>query len=148
MYPGLSGIIQPLSGEYGGRREFLEQLVFTSGYGVETSLLIEAYERFKLASIAQVDLVERIHRNQDLTNLSKMAFAIIQTVFAKLEKRYGREILKDVNRTMKLIRYEAGAYKLAVEEIGEFERPPMIEIPEYCLKRGLPSLIGSETTSS
>lgn len=148
MYPGLSGIIQPLSGEYGGRRDALERMVFTSGYGVETSLLIEAFERFKLSSIAQVDLVERIHRNQELANLSKMSFAIIQTVFAKLEKRYGRELLNDVNRTMKMIRYEAGTYRLEVEEIGEFERPPMISIPEYRAKRGLPPLENSETPES
>jgi glucosyl-3-phosphoglycerate synthase len=148
MYPGLSGIIQPLSGEYGGRREALEQMVFTSGYGVETSLLIEAFERFKLSSIAQVDLVERIHRNQDLTNLGKMSFAIIQTVFAKLEKRYGREMLNDVNRTMKMIRYEAGTYRLEVEEIGEYERPPMITVPEYRAKRGLPPLGPSETAQA
>jgi glucosyl-3-phosphoglycerate synthase len=140
MYPGLSGIIQPLSGEYGGRREALEQMAFTSGYGVETSILIEAYERFKLSSIAQADLVERIHRNQDLANLSKMSFAIIQTVFSKLEKRHGREILEDVNRTMKMVRYEAGTYSLGVEKIGELERPPMIKIPEYRKKRGLPPL--------
>lgn len=139
FYPELSGIIQPLSGEYGGRREALEQMVFTSGYGVETSLLIEAFERFTLKAIAQVDLVERIHRNQGLTDLSKMAFAIIQTVFSKLEKRYGRAMLQDINRTMKIVRYEKGLYKLEVEEIAEFERPPMIEIPEYRQKRGPPS---------
>jgi glucosyl-3-phosphoglycerate synthase len=32
---------------------------------------------------------------------------------------------------MKLIRHEAGAYYLDVEEVVEQERPPMVEIPEY-----------------
>ncbi len=137
FYPELSGVIQPLSGEYGGRRSALERLTFASGYGVETAILIGMFEQFKLRSIAQVDLVERIHRNQSLSNLSKMAFAIIQTMIGKLEKRYGQELLQDVNRTMKIVHYEAGHYFLEVEEIAELERPPMIEIPEYRQKRGL-----------
>lgn len=138
FYPELSGVVQPLAGEYGGRREALEQMTFTSGYGVEISLLVEAFEKFKLASIGQVDLVERIHRNRPLPSLSKMAFAIVQALFSKLERRYGREMLEDVNRTMKTIRYEPGHFYLDVEEIAELERPPMIEIPEYRQKRGLP----------
>ncbi|HEX6387298.1 MAG TPA: glucosyl-3-phosphoglycerate synthase, partial [Anaerolineae bacterium] len=140
LYPGLSGIVQPLAGEYGGRRAALENLTFTSGYGVETMLLIDVFEKYKLSSIAQVDMVERIHRNQPLSRLSKMSFAIIQTFFSKLERRYGHEMLQDVNRTMKSIRYESGHYHLEVEEIAELERPPMIEIPEYRQKRGLPEL--------
>ncbi len=131
FYPELSGIIQPLSGEYGGRRSALERLVFFSGYGVETGLLIDVFEKFGLGAIAQVDLRERIHHNQPLESLSKMSFAIIQTVMRKLEKRYGQGILEDVNKSIKLIRYEPGRLFLDVEEVVERERPPMIEIPEY-----------------
>lgn len=144
FYPGLSGMIQPLAGEYGGRRIALEQVRFTSGYGVETSLLIDIYEKFKLSSIAQVDLLERIHRNQSLNQLSKMSFAIIQTVIAKLESRYGQAMLQDVNRTMKSIQHSAGHYYLDVEEIAELERPSMIEIPAYRQKWGLPELNGTD----
>lgn len=140
FYPGLSGIIQPLAGEYGGRREVLEQLTFTSGYGVEISLLIDIFEKFKLGSIAQVDMEERIHKNQSLHNLSQMAFAIIQTLFNKLERRHGLQMLEDINRTMKSIRYEQGHFSLQVDEIEELERPPMIEIPEYRRQHGLLSL--------
>ena len=43
FYPELSGVVQPLSGEYGGRRVALEQLPFYSGYGVEAGLLIGIY---------------------------------------------------------------------------------------------------------
>ncbi|MBN2500079.1 MAG: glucosyl-3-phosphoglycerate synthase [Anaerolineales bacterium] len=140
FYPGLSGVIQPLSGEYGGRRDLLEQLPFSSGYGVETGLLIDIYEKFRLPSIAQVDLLERIHKNQSLTNLSKMSFAIIQTLIRKLERRYGQAMMEDVNRSMKIVRYEPGQYYLEVEEIAELERPPMLEIPAYREKMGLPPL--------
>jgi glucosyl-3-phosphoglycerate synthase len=131
FYPELSGVIQPLSGEYAGRREALEQAVFFSGYGVETGLLIDVFERFGLRSIAQVDLLERIHRNQALEALGKMSFAIIQTVLRKLEARYERAIIEDVNKTMKLIRYANGEYFLDVEEVAERERPPMISVPAY-----------------
>ncbi|MBP7689743.1 MAG: hypothetical protein KA765_17630, partial [Thermoflexales bacterium] len=104
---------------------------FFSGYGVETGLLIDVFERCGLDAIAQVDLLERIHHNQSLEALSKMSFAILQTVVQKLERRYGRVMLDDVNRSMKLIRYEGGNYFLDVEEIAERDRPPMIEVAEY-----------------
>jgi glucosyl-3-phosphoglycerate synthase len=130
FYPELSGVIQPLSGEYAGRRAALEQSRFFSGYGVETGLLIDMLENYGLSSIAQVDLLERVHHNQSLA-LSKMSFAIIQTVMRKLESRYERAFIADVNKTMKLIRYEQGGYSLDVEEIAERERPAMIEVPQY-----------------
>ncbi len=138
FYPELSGVIQPLSGEYGGRRALLEQLRFFSGYGVETGLLIDVFEKCGLPAIAQVDLLERIHHNQSLTALSKMSFAILQTVISKLERRYGQAFLDDVNKSMKLIRYEDGNYLLDVEEIAERDRPPMIEVPEYRTRWNMP----------
>ena len=131
FFPELSGVIQPLSGEYGGTRAALEQLSFFSGYGVEIGLLIDMLDKFGLTSIAQVDLQERIHHNQPLEALSKMSFAIIQAVIRKLEARYGQSILENVNTTMKLIRYEQDSFMLDIEEIAERDRPPMIELPEY-----------------
>ncbi|HLO29868.1 MAG TPA: glucosyl-3-phosphoglycerate synthase [Anaerolineales bacterium] len=131
FYPELSGVIQPLSGEYGGRRTALERFNFFSGYGVEIGLLIDMLEKFGLNAIAQVDLQERIHHNQPLEALSKMSFAIIQAVIRKLESRYGQNILENVNTTMKLIRYERESFMLDIEEIAERDRPPMIELPEY-----------------
>ncbi|HEX5809733.1 MAG TPA: glucosyl-3-phosphoglycerate synthase [Anaerolineales bacterium] len=131
FYPELSGVIQPLSGEYGGRRSALEQLRFFSGYGVEIGLLIDVLEKFGLDAIAQVDLQERIHHNQPLEALSKMSFAIIQAVIRKLESRYGQSILENVNQTMKLIHYEQDGFRLDIEEIAERDRPAMIGLPEY-----------------
>jgi glucosyl-3-phosphoglycerate synthase len=132
FYPELSGVIQPLSGEYGGRRSALEHMPFSSGYGVETGLLIDIFEKYGLNAIGQVDLLERVHHNQRLEALSKMAFAIIQTVVRRLERRYERNVLEDVNKTMKLIRYDQDVLYLDVNEIAELERPAMVEIPEYC----------------
>ena len=79
-----------------------------------------------------MDLLERIHHNQSLQALSKMSFVIIQTMLSKLEKRFQRPILEEVNKSMKLIEYQNGAYYLNVQELAEQERFPMIELPEYC----------------
>jgi glucosyl-3-phosphoglycerate synthase len=131
FFPSLSGLVQPLSGEYGGRRSALEQLPFSSGYGVEIGLLIDVLERFGLSALAQVDLIGRIHHNQSLSALSRMSFAIIQAVIRKIDRRYGVQLLQDVNRSMKVIRAEGSRYFLEVEEIAERERPPMASLPEY-----------------
>lgn len=131
FYPELSGVIQPLSGEYAGRREALENAIFFSGYGVETGLLIDIFEKYGLRSIAQVDLLERIHHNQELEALGKMSFAIIQTVLHKLEERYERSIIEDINKSIKLIRRTKNGYYLDVEEVAEHHRPLMISVPAY-----------------
>ena len=140
FFPELSGLIQPLAGEYAGRREALERLPFFTGYGVETGLLIDMLEAYGLQAIAQVDLLERVHHNQPLPSLSKMAFAIIQVVVRRLEDRHKIRLLEDINKTMNLIRYGPNRYFLETVEIREHERPPMITIPEYREKRGLPPL--------
>ena len=135
FFPELSGIIQPLAGEYGGRREVLESVPFFTGYGVETGLLIDIFNKFGLGSIAQVDLEERQHRNQPLSSLSQMSFAIIQVFMQRLEERSLIKLLEDVNRSMKLIKHRGETYSLDVKAISDGERPPMISIPEYRNRR-------------
>jgi nucleotide-binding universal stress UspA family protein len=135
FYPQLSGLVQPLSGEYAGRRELLERLPFFTGYGVETGHLIDIVESFGLNSIAQTDLGVRIHRNQDLLDLSKMAFAIMQVALKRLGDRHRIHLLEEVNRSMKLIHYNSDRFFLEVREIGDWERPPMTAIPEYLFDR-------------
>ena len=136
LFTGTFRHIQPLSGEYGGRRKALERLPFFSGYGVEIGLLIDLFETFGLRAISQVDLLERVHHNQTLEALSKMSFAIIQAVIGKLEKRSNQSVLENVNKTMKLIRYERDRFFLEVDEIAEQERRPMLEVDEYKAKFG------------
>lgn len=140
FFPELSGLIQPLAGEYAGRRQALEQIPFFAGYGVEMGLLIDILETFGLRAIAQVDLQERIHRNKPLPALSPMSFAIIQVIIRRLEDRHRIRLLEDVNKTMNLIRYELNRLHLETLEAQERERPPMISRPEYREKRGLPPM--------
>jgi hypothetical protein len=142
FYPELSGLVQPLSGEYAGRRTALEQLPFFTGYGVETGLLIDMLATFGLQAIAQSDLEERIHKNQELQALGKMSFQILQVFIRRLEQRSG-PMLAEVNKTMKLVQHEEGRFYLDIEDIREYERPPMIRLPEYRRLRGL----GNEVTA-
>ncbi len=135
FYPELSGLLQPLSGEYAARRLLLERLPFFTGYGVEIGHLIDVLESFGLNRIAQTDLGVRIHRNQDLFNLSKMAFAIMQVAVKRLGDRHRMHLLEDINRTMKLIHYNEDRFFLELKDIGDWERPPMRTIPEYLARR-------------
>jgi glucosyl-3-phosphoglycerate synthase len=131
FFPELSGIIQPLSGEYAGRRACLEQLPFFTGYGVETGHLIDILDRVGLPAIGQVNLRERRHRNQDIGSLSQMAFAITQVIVNRLEEREKLQLTNDINRTMKLINLSPVGLKLDLRHIEDRERPPMLEVPEY-----------------
>jgi hypothetical protein len=139
FYPELSGIVQPLSGEYAGRRSALERVPFFSGYGVETGLLIDLHEQHGLEGIAQVDLEQRVHHNQPLVGLSKMSFAIHQVFISRLERRYGVELLDKANRSMKLIVHEPDRFSLDIAEISDVERPPMLSVPAYRERFGVRS---------
>ncbi len=83
LRPELSGVIQPLSGEYAGTRELLEAVPFASGYGVEIGLLLDAHGLVGLSGIAQVNLGVRRHRNQPLHALGLMARQILDTALAR-----------------------------------------------------------------
>lgn len=135
FFPLLSGVVQPLAGEYAGRREVLEQLPFFSGYGVETGLLIDLLERYGLNSIGQVNLEKRVHRNRPLQDLSLTAFAIVQVILTRLEDRARITLLEEVNRSMKLIRFEKDHLSLEVRRVRDRERPPIITIAEYLAGR-------------
>lgn len=80
FFPDLAEVSQPLSGEYAGRRELLESLPFTVGYGVDVALLIDAARAVGIERIAQVDLGVRHHRNRTLDELGPMALAVSQAI--------------------------------------------------------------------
>ena len=135
FFPELSGMIQPLSGEYAGRRELLERVPFFTGYAVEIGLLIDILEQAGLPAMGQVDLERRVHRNQPLPNLSQMAYVILQGAIRKLEERHRIELLTEVGRGMKLINSGKDRFNLEVREIGDEIRPPMISVPAYLERR-------------
>src|SRR5206468_2115445 len=123
FFPELSGIVQPLSGEQAGRRTLLEQLPFFSGYGVETGLLVDTLQRAGLSAIGQVDMKQRIHRNQSLYDLSKMSFEVLQVAIKRVGEAHGTNLLEEANFTMKLIAAGGGKLHLEMHDIIDIERP-------------------------
>jgi glucosyl-3-phosphoglycerate synthase len=137
FYPELAHLIQPLSGEYAGRRKLLEQLPFSVGYGVELGHLVDIFHLAGSGALAQVDLDTRIHRNQSTSSLGKMSFGILNTFFSRAEKSGNLNLLRELgDRYISLIQEnsassKSSAPKIKETEISGVERPPMIEIPEY-----------------
>jgi len=131
FFPELTQILQPLSGEYAGYRELFEKIPFPIGYGIETSIILDTYEKWGLDVIAQVDLERRVHRNQDTKSLGKMAFVILKTFCKRLEKLGMAELKSEFFNEM--IQYKLGndGYQPDIYKDKGFERPPIIEIPEY-----------------
>ncbi|MBY4272738.1 glucosyl-3-phosphoglycerate synthase [Rhodococcus fascians] len=80
LRPELTGLIQPLGGEYAGTRELLSAVPFAPGYGVEIGLLLDTYDRLGLQAIGQVNLGVRKHRNRPLVELGAMSRQIVGTM--------------------------------------------------------------------
>jgi glucosyl-3-phosphoglycerate synthase len=135
FFPELSGVIQPLAGEYAGRRELLESVPFFTGYAVEFGLLVDVMDRVGLSGIGQVDLERRIHRNQSLTDLSRMSFTILRAAITKLEERQQIELLTEMGASMKQIKVEQERFTLDIRDVGDEIRPPMSSIPAYRARR-------------
>jgi glucosyl-3-phosphoglycerate synthase len=134
FWPSLAGIVQPLSGEYAGRRELLEQVPFYSGYGVELGLLIDIAARCGMDAIAQVDLESRIHRNQDTQALSRMSFGIMQTALMRLAVE-GRVAPASYSTTLYQFTNQLREYHMQPHQITTLERPPIATIDGYRRQR-------------
>ena len=128
-WPELTGFVQPLGGEYAARRALLERLPFACGYGVEFGLLVDTYRSVGLDAMAQVDLSRRKHRNSDLHKLGRMAIEILQVA----EARLGRPVRSPAELTQ-FVRAGSG-YDVVDTDMTEPERPPIIGVPGYPLRR-------------
>ncbi len=118
LYPHLASIVQPLAGEYAGRRALLERLPFVQGYGVDLGLLVDIADLEGTEAIAQVDLGLRRHRNRPLDELGPQALAVLQTALG----RAGRGAAQAAT----LVRPD-----LDPVEVGVGERPPLVEVSGY-----------------
>ncbi|MBT3272698.1 MAG: glucosyl-3-phosphoglycerate synthase [Spirochaetales bacterium] len=131
FFPELTGIIQPLSGEYAVRRKVLENIPFPIGYGVETSHLIDVYAQRGMDAFAQTDLDRRVHRNQQTMDLGKMSFGILQTFFKRLESQGHLASLPHMQEILRQFQAHEREYETVEYNIQEVERQPMISVPEY-----------------
>lgn len=120
LFPELGDIVQPLAGEYAGRREVLERVPFVQGYGVEMGLLIDVCRLAGYDAIAQVDLGVRVHRNRPLHELSSQATEVMQVALHRADRTL-------VNTAITLRRPGFGDTEITMQE-----RPPLIEVPGYC----------------
>lgn len=126
-FPELAGLHQPLSGEYGGRRDVLEQLPFFQGYGVDMGLLIDLSRRFGVDGLVQVDLDIRHHRNRTLHDLGPQAMSIMQTMLSRVDGALAPPVAE-------LLR--PGHEPVSVDVS---ERPPMLEVAPYRDRRAAAS---------
>jgi glucosyl-3-phosphoglycerate synthase len=131
FWPHLAPLVQPLSGEYAGRRALLDQVPFFSGYGVEIGLVIDIAERFGLEAFAQVDLGDQVHRNRGVQELARMAFAILQVILRRLESTGRLDLRTELGRTLYQFVRRDGELAMQGHEIEVGERPPMAGLPEY-----------------
>ncbi|MCP3966162.1 MAG: glucosyl-3-phosphoglycerate synthase [Lentisphaerae bacterium] len=134
FFPDLTGVIQPLSGEYAGYREMLEKISFPIGYGVETGMLIDLYQKYGLDSIAQTNIDLRIHRNQTTASLGKMSFGILQTFWNRLKKYKDLPPIAPESFMLRQMAIDNDDYKVIEYDIREKERTPMIEVEDYLKK--------------
>lgn len=136
FFPELTGLVQPLSGEYAVRRGVLERLPFPIGYGVETSHIMDVYRQWGLEAFGQTDLDQRVHRNQETLSLGKMSFGILQSFLGRLKDMGMEGDLPAMTNTLRQFIAKDQQYEQVCHEIVEEERPPMIDIPEYREKMG------------
>lgn len=130
LFPRLADIVQPLAGEYAGRRRALEAVPFAHGWGVEFALLVDVASTFGRDSIAQVDLGVREHRNRPLDELGVPALAILATAL----RRAGlHQVGPDV---AELIRFGDDDHDLERIAVELRELPPLVTVPEYRAKFG------------
>ncbi|MER7420759.1 glucosyl-3-phosphoglycerate synthase [Micromonospora peucetia] len=134
FWPELAGFVQPLAGEYAGRREVLERVPFVSGYGVETAMLIDLLELVGLDALAQVDLGERKHRHQDTAALGRMSAQIMLTAWSRLQRR-GWAVPGAMPASL-LTQFRRGGSdalpnldrEIVVSDVSVEERPPLAEL--------------------
>lgn len=76
-WPELTGVVQPLAGEWAARRDLMESLPIPVGYGIELAVLLDTARQHGLPAIAQVDLGRRGHKHQASHDLAVMAAELL-----------------------------------------------------------------------
>src|SRR4051812_26755138 len=127
LWPELAGFVQPLGGEYAGRRSVLEQVPFVSGYGVEVGLLIDLLQLGGLGSLAQVDLGVRRHVSQSQEALGAMAGQVVSALLARAPGRHAI----DASGLLTQFRHDGAGFVPLSSAVAVDERPPMVDVAEY-----------------
>ena len=131
LWPELAGFVQPLGGEYAGRRSALERVPFVSAYGVEVGLLVDLLELGGLTSMAQVDLGVRRHTSQTDEALGAMAGQVVSTVLARAGARGPGQTMLDASGLLTQFRHDGIGFVPRSTPVAVDERPPMATVAEY-----------------
>ena len=83
LHPMLAHLSQPLGGEYAAWRDVLEQVPFVHGYGVDLGLVLDVAARFGSASVIEVELGDRSHRNRSLEELRPQATVVLEVALQR-----------------------------------------------------------------
>jgi len=121
-WPELSGVVQPLAGEWAARRNLMESLSIPVGYGVELATLMDTVSRHGLDAVAQVDLGSRAHRHQANHDLAVMAAELL--LVAERRRRGGTEAPSGTS-LQQFIRDAAGRAVSVSRSVPVTERPPV-----------------------
>jgi glucosyl-3-phosphoglycerate synthase len=124
--PELAVFDQPLAGETAGRRELLEKIPFSAGYGVEIAMLIDAWRAVGLDGLAQVDLGVRQNRHQSLRELSAMSYAVLVAA----QSRFLGSDFADAHAvgSISLPSGEGGAAAMESRRVTVNERPALAQL--------------------
>jgi glucosyl-3-phosphoglycerate synthase len=135
LWPELAGFVQPLGGEYAGRRAVLEQVPFVSGYGVEVALLIDLLGLTGLSALAQVDLGVRRHRSQGEEALGAMAGQVVSAVLARAGCGRPGHARVEASGLLTQFRHDGAGFVPRSTAVAVDERPPMATVAEYRSRR-------------
>lgn len=108
FWPELGDVKQPLAGEMAARRDLLCALPWSTGYAVETALLLDVHREVGIDRMAQVDLDVRQNVHKPLAALGPMADEVLAAAMTRLE-REGR------------LAYDLGGLEIV-------ERPPLSKV--------------------
>lgn len=132
-WPELAGFVQPLGGEYAGRRSALEHVPFASGYGVEIGLLVDLLRQHGLPALAQVDLGVRRHVSQDEEALGVMAGQVVSAALARAPG--GGASAPEAHGMLTRFRHDGSGFRPRTSTVGVDDRPPMDTVAEYRARR-------------
>jgi glucosyl-3-phosphoglycerate synthase len=118
-WPELSGVVQPLAGEWAARRSLMESLSIPVGYGVELATLMDTAAGHGLDAVAQVDLGSRAHRHQANHDLALMAAELLMVASRRRQGTDG-----GAAELRQFVRDETGHVHQVERAIPVHERPP------------------------
>jgi glucosyl-3-phosphoglycerate synthase len=96
-WPELTGVVQPLAGEWAARRDLMESLSIPVGYGIELAVLLDTAAGHGLDAVAQVDLGRRGHKHQASHDLAVMAAELLLVADRRRPGAADRNLIGPVN---------------------------------------------------